>query len=95
MLDTSPARGTYAESTVPNSIKTPEALEVHRALWTQASIPYGLCLCGCGAKTVIAPQSHRQKGWLRGEPQPWLMGHQLRKSSSRYLLEDRGHATPC
>lgn len=38
-------------------------------------IPYGYCQCGCGQKTNLAPQTDRQKGWIRGEPMRYVAGH--------------------
>ncbi len=35
----------------------------------------GLCQCGCGGKTKIAPRSYTLRGWVKGEPQPYLRGH--------------------
>lgn len=29
---------------------------------------YGLCLCGCGNKTRIAPYCDKTRGWIKGEP---------------------------
>lgn len=36
---------------------------------------YGLCLCGCGGRTVIAKRSDTQKGWVKGEPLKYISGH--------------------
>lgn len=38
----------------------------------------GLCECGCGVRTPLAPQSSRRKGWLNGEPTRFCPGHNLR-----------------
>ena len=37
--------------------------------------PSGLCMCGCGSVTNIAPQSCTSKGWVRGCPKPYVLGH--------------------
>lgn len=37
--------------------------------------PSGICLCGCGQKTTIAPENVRSKGWIRGQPIRYLPGH--------------------
>lgn len=37
--------------------------------------PNGFCLCGCGQLTNLAPQTHRGKGWVKGEPLNYLYGH--------------------
>lgn len=38
-------------------------------------LEYGLCECGCGKKTRLAPQSCTTKGWLRGQPLRFLSHH--------------------
>lgn len=43
------------------------------------SIPAGLCRCGCGRETPLAPSNNRWKGWVRGEPRPFVKGHHSSK----------------
>lgn len=38
----------------------------------------GLCKCGCGKRTPLAKQSHRLKGWMKGEPLAYVHGHNPR-----------------
>lgn len=40
------------------------------------TIPYGFCNCGCGEKTNPAPQTHRARGLVKGEPMKFLPHHQ-------------------
>jgi hypothetical protein len=40
------------------------------------NIPHGLCQCGCGQKTKIAPKHYKCFGVKRGEPWRFLAGHQ-------------------
>ena len=42
---------------------------------SSASIPYGLCKCGCGKKTVIAHINRTARNWTKGEPKPYIQGH--------------------
>jgi hypothetical protein len=42
-------------------------------------IPYGYCHCGCGEKPLIAPQTRKARGWVKGEPQRYIAGHHARK----------------
>lgn len=42
--------------------------------------PDGLCLCGCGAKTKIAPRSRSATGIRKGDSFLWVQGHQKRVS---------------
>jgi len=59
------------------------------------AVEYGCCECGCGEKTSIAAQTNRARGWVNGEPLRFRIGHHRRKSSVRYLIEDRGYVTAC
>jgi hypothetical protein len=43
--------------------------------WT---IPYGFCHCRCGQKTKISDQSETKRGFRKGEPYRFLMGHNRR-----------------
>lgn len=52
----------------------------------------GLCECGCGAKTRLAPQTDRQKGWVRDEPLRFLRGHNTRGAATEYVIDE---ATGC
>lgn len=40
--------------------------------------PTGLCECGCGATTTIAPYSRPERGEYIGFPRRWLQGHHAR-----------------
>lgn len=35
----------------------------------------GLCKCGCGKKTNLAPRSRADRGWVKGQPVPFIHGH--------------------
>lgn len=35
----------------------------------------GLCICGCGQPTKIATKTSRRNGWVKGQPQAYLLGH--------------------
>ena len=39
------------------------------------TIPAGLCQCGCGQTTRIAPQTAACKGWIKGQPLKFVAGH--------------------
>lgn len=45
-------------------------------------IPPGLCQCGCGASTRLAPVSDRSKGWVKGQPLLYLKGHNVAKNGA-------------
>lgn len=57
------------------------------------SIPYGYCHCGCGEKAPISKRSRR--GYKKGEPQRYILGHATRRTPHDYTVEDRGYETPC
>ena len=35
----------------------------------------GLCKCGCGQPTSIATRNRRGRGWIKGQPVPYVHGH--------------------
>lgn len=39
------------------------------------TIEPGFCHCGCGRKTRVAPRTDRTKGWTKGEPLKYALGH--------------------
>lgn len=59
-----------------------------------AVIEPGLCQCGCGAKTRIAPKDDSRYGQRRGEPRRYIAGHngRLSQRGSRRIPDD---APPC
>ncbi len=59
---------------------------------------HGLCACGCGERTTIAPVTRRKYGQVRGHPIRFVRGHNRTRmsiTSDDYTVEDRGHETPC
>lgn len=42
------------------------------------TIPKGVCQCGCGRETPIAPRNRKALGWVKGEPLKFLRGHNAR-----------------
>lgn len=74
--------------------KTLDGLAAHRQRWLGANIPYGECLCGCGARTSTATVTRSCRDWIAGEPTKYLIGH-ARARPQRFELEDRGHSSSC
>jgi hypothetical protein len=37
--------------------------------------PKGLCQCGCGLLTKIAPRNDLRQGWVKGQPHRFISGH--------------------
>lgn len=37
--------------------------------------PTGLCECGCGQKTRLAPKNSTERGWVKGQPLRFISGH--------------------
>jgi hypothetical protein len=60
-----------------------------------ADAPRSACLCGCGELTEIAVQTSVIHGAISGESRRYKNGHSRRLSPTEYLIEDRGHKTPC
>lgn len=68
-----------------------------------SAIPLGLCQCGCGRSTRIAPQTHAQKGWTKGVPLRFVRGHANRLDALRGYRVDsdtgcwvwQGHVGGC
>ncbi len=60
-----------------------------------STIPHGHCQCGCGAKTPLATKTSVQRGLVKGQPKPFIHGHNRRKSGVEYVEEDRGYRTSC
>lgn len=66
-----------------------------------SEIPVGLCQCGCGQTTQIAQWSRAARGWVKGQPKRYVMGHNNRGNfgnpitSDSWREEDRGFRTPC
>jgi hypothetical protein len=46
--------------------------------WTDVEEPNpsGLCQCGCGQRTALAPQSSKLRGWVADKPVRFIPGHQ-------------------
>lgn len=67
------------------------------------TIPLGLCECGCGEATKLAPRTHSELGWVKGVPVRFVNGHQGRlghairyaDKTTRYIEGDRGYGSPC
>jgi hypothetical protein len=53
-------------------------------------MPDGLCECGCGERTRIAPKSGRSRDWVRGEPLRFIAGHQLRRTPHAFIVDAGG-----
>lgn len=61
-------------------------------------IPVGLCGCGCGEPTPLAPKTIAARGWRKGEPIRFIHNHHRRGvlgPRTTYVIEDRGYQTPC
>lgn len=60
-----------------------------------------MCECGCGEPTTVAARTSASKGWKKGEPLRFRLGHANRTKRrppldrTDYRVEDRCYATPC
>jgi hypothetical protein len=46
-----------------------------------SNIPLGICQCGCGEQTRIAPVNDKSKGWTKGVPVSYVKGHSAKSLS--------------
>jgi hypothetical protein len=53
---------------------------------TPLSTSYGLCYCGCGQKTHVAPKTNNKLGHKAGEPVHYISGHWARVRSAERRL---------
>ena len=58
-------------------------------------VAHGHCQCGCGEPTPLAKKTRHELGHVKGDPLPYIHGHNRRKSGTEYVEEDRGYETPC
>ena len=54
-----------------------------------------LCECGCGRPAPVAQRTDRTRGYVRGEPMRFIIGHNKRKPGARYVETDCGFTSPC
>jgi hypothetical protein len=55
----------------------------------------GLCQCGCGQKTNLAPKTNNLKGWVKGQPLRFVSGHNALKVRHRHSTLDQKRCTKC
>ncbi|UKV75184.1 hypothetical protein FOC29_28155 [Burkholderia vietnamiensis] len=53
----------------------------------------GLCQCGCGQPTRLAPVNDRSKGWVRGQPLKFIKGHGIGKAAAAKTAAAIGNRT--
>lgn len=56
--------------------------------------PSGLCQCGCGQPAPIANRTSTARGYVKGEPMRFLVGHQ-RKLKTEWTEQPGPLSTPC
>lgn len=56
---------------------------------TDKVLAAGLCECGCGERTNLAPKNNAAKGWVKGKPTRYVNGHQQRKKRRRGVGRSR------
>ncbi len=49
----------------------------------------GLCQCGCGQMTKIAPQDHNVLGWIKGQPINFIKGHSGGRPRKSYTVDTK------
>lgn len=53
-------------------------------------IPPGFCQCGCGERTRPARQTYGHRGIRKGDPMPYVQGHNRRKGPDDYVVDANG-----
>lgn len=56
-----------------------------------ASIPVGLCQCGCGEATYVPRSNSSAKGWVKGEPTRFKRGHISRVKHPTWVGDEAGY----
>lgn len=51
-------------------------------------IPHGFCHCGCGKTTNIIPVTNTKRGWYKGFPQKFIVGHGCSKKYKEIIPRD-------
>ncbi|MGH2741071.1 MAG: HNH endonuclease signature motif containing protein [Thermoleophilaceae bacterium] len=52
-------------------------------------IPEGLCQCGCGELTSVAPMTSRAKGHVKGKSYRYVRGHARRRAIIEFDVDER------
>lgn len=52
--------------------------------------PSGLCMCGCGGKTLPAQNTNANRGTVRGRPQRYIFNHHRRSVGPEYVITESG-----
>lgn len=60
-----------------------------------STVPYGYCHCGCGEKTALAIRNEYRRGHRKGEPVPYVRGHNRRNTGPQYTVQECGFTTAC
>jgi hypothetical protein len=55
---------------------------------------YGYCHCGCGQKTTLAEQTRKARGWIKGEPKPYILGHAQKLKKPKQTCSQDGCDEP-
>jgi hypothetical protein len=58
--------------------------------WERDGGMTGYCACGCGKPTSIATKTDRHAGTVKGQPRRFVVGHNRRKSTVRYVVTETG-----
>lgn len=77
------------ESVVPVSPRPPAWIADRLSGGEVSDIPVGLCQCGCGESTRLAPYTSTRMGWRQGWPLRYVKGHNRRRVVIA-ALEQRG-----
>lgn len=92
---------TFTTTKPPSASRSTCSNACRYALTTKATTdegpnPSGICQCGCGQPSAIAPRSDRKHGLVAGKPSRYAPGHVPHRAARAFWIEeDRGYDTPC
>jgi hypothetical protein len=55
-------------------------------------IPLGLCHCGCGERTSVAPMTNSARGYVKGQPYRYIRGHARRRAVIEFEVDEQTQA---
>jgi len=58
-------------------------------------IQKGYCHCGCGQKTTLAPTNSKEKGWIKGQPIRFVLGHHMKTRQKKLNSHWKGGRKIC
>lgn len=77
-------RMSLSQVSAPAARQRPGAVTEGMTSMHGQDIPAGLCQCGCGEKAPLAPRNFASRGWTKGQPLRYRVGHNSRIDNPSY-----------